>query len=370
MNPRQTLLPAVALLVAATAIPIQAQTPPIIKQTFEESDGGWTLMGTGGRTSVTQDAANVKSGKAALQLDYSIKKGDVCALLLLTPDGLLAKAKSIRFAVKSDSGAVLGAILQEQGAGRYIAMFTVPAGKWQQVELSPADFVLSDDVNDPPDPDNKLDMDKVEAFGLTDVGQVMAQADNPELERLLNVKRGDHVLYLDDLIVTEDPLASPAISGDILDSFSRPQIGWFTIGDVKVAQLSGAPLTGRGIQLDYKQVMGKPVAVIRRIPRGTVTGKATFSVDVASTRPAKLLLQVEEKGGGKYNILVDVAGGKQLKTLSFPFTEFKEADDSKDSNGKLDLDQVNQVLIIDVDALLGMPEADNTLWIGNVKASK
>jgi hypothetical protein len=290
--------------------------------------------------------------------------------LLLTPDGQLAKAKSIRFAVKSDTGAVLGAILQEQGGGRYISLFTAPAGKWQQVELSPSDFVLSDDANDPPDPDNKLDMDKVEAFGLTDIGQVMAQADNPDLEKLLNVKRGDHVLYLDDLAITEEPLATPAMIGDNLDSFSRPQVGWFAIGDVKVSQLSGAPLTGRGIQLDYRQVQGKPVAVIRRIPRGTLTGKSTFSVDVASARPAKLLLQVEEKGGGKYNVLVDVPGGKQLKALSFPFTEFKAGDDSHDTNDKLDLDQVNQIVIVDVDALLGMTEADNTLWLGNVKAAK
>lgn len=371
MNRRQIILRASALLLAAApALSVQAQTAPIIKQTFEESDGGWTLMGTGGKTSVTHDAANVKSGKAALQLDYAIKKGDLSALLLLTPDGMLAKAKSIRFSVKSDTGAVLGAILQEQGGGRYISLFTAPAGKWQQVELAPSDFVLSDDANDPPDPDNKLDMDKVEAFGLTDIGQVMAQADNPDLEKLLNVRRGDHVLYLDDLVIAEEPLASTGIAGDVLDTFIRPQVGWFAIGDVKVSRLSGAPLMGRGIQLDYRQVMGQPVAVIRRIPRGTLTGKTSFSVDVASARPAKLLLQVEEKGGGKYNVLVDVPGGKQLKTLSFPFTEFKAGDDSHDTNDKLDLDQVNQVVIVDVDALLNMTEGDNTLWLGNIKATK
>ncbi|WP_410969811.1 hypothetical protein, partial [Salmonella sp. SAL4450] len=76
---------------------------------------------------------------------------------------------------------------------RYVAMFTLPAGKWQQVELAPADFVLSEDGNDPPDPDNKLDLERVEAFGIVDVGQMLAQADNPEIEKLLNIKRGPHV---------------------------------------------------------------------------------------------------------------------------------------------------------------------------------
>jgi len=374
MNGPRNSLATLATLVALAALtfPIAAlaqnTAAPIVRHTFEESDGGWTVMGTGGKISVTHDAASVKSGKAALQFDYNVNKGDMAALMLLTPDGMLAKAKSFRFAVKSDSGGVLTALLQEHEGGRYIAMFTVPAGKWQQVELAPSDFTLSDDANDPPDPDGKLDLDKVEAFGITDVMQILAQTDNADLEKLFNVKKGQHTLFIDDVVINEEPLTA-AIQPDVLDTFARPQVGWFAIGGVSVSQVSGAPLAGRGIQLDYRQSMGKPVAVIRKIQRGTIAGKTGLSVDVASAKPAKLIIQVEEKGGGKYNILVDVPGGKQLKTLAFPFTEFKEADDSHDANGKLDLDQVNQLVIIDGSGLLGMEEGENTLWIGNVKVT-
>lgn len=358
--------------ITVCALAANAQNPaPIVRHTYEDSDGGWTIMGTGGKISVTHDAANVKSGKAALQLDYSIKKGELAALLLATPDGMLTKAKSFRFAIKSDTGCVLAAILQEQGGGRYIAMFTVPSGIWQQVELAPSDFVLSEDGNDPPDPDGKLDLDKVEAFGLADVGQIFAQADNADLEGLFNIKRGAHTLFIDDLAISEDPLASSTAAGatDLLDTFARPQIGWFTVGGMKAALINGAPLAGRGIQLDYHQASGKPTGAIRKIPRGSIAGKTSFSVDIASARPAKLLLQVEEKTGGKYNVLVDVPGGKERKTISIPFSEFKAGDDSKDNNDHLDLDQVNQVLVMDVNALLGMADGDNTLWIGNVRAT-
>lgn len=363
-----TTLAAAAALAFPTVALAQNTTAPIVRHTFEESDGGWTLMGTGGKIAVTHDAASVKSGKAALQFDYNVNKGDMAALMLLTPDGMLAKAKSFRFAVKSDAGGVLTAILQEQGGGRYVAMFTVPAGKWQQVDLAPSDFTLSEDANDPPDPNGKLDLDKVEAFGITDVMQILAQTDNADLEKLFNVKKGAHTLLVDDVVINEEPLAA-SVQSDALDTFTRPQVGWFAIGGLSVSQVSGAPLAGRGIQLDYRQSMGKPVAVIRKIQRGTVAGKTGLSVDVASTKPAKLIIQVEEKGGGKYNILVDVPGGKQLKTLAFPFSEFKAADDSHDTNDKLDLDQVNQLVIIDGSGLLGMDEGDNTLWIGNVKVT-
>jgi len=348
------------------------QTPavPIIKQNFEDSDGGWMVVGQGGKVSVTHEAAEVKAGKAALKLDYTIQKGDVSALLYPTPDGMLAKAKSVRFWVKSDTGATIAAALQEQGGGRYIALFTAPAGKWQQVELAIADFVLSEDANDPPDPNGKLDLDKVDGIAITDIGQLLGQSDNPDIEKLFNIKRGAHSLFIDDFIVTEDPLAaSPAPdSGTALDTFTRPQIGWLVLGDTKAVAASGTPLTGKGLQLDYHQSFGKPTGIIRKVARGTLAGKNTFSVDIASARPAKMLFQVEEKGGGKYNVMVDVPGGKTLKTITIPFIDFKAGEDSKDTNDKLDLDQVNQVLILDVNALLNMTEGDNTLWVGNVKA--
>jgi len=327
------------------------------------------VVGEGGKVSVTHDAADVKNGKAALKLEYSIQKGSMSALLYPTPDGMLAKAKSLRFWVKSDTGGTLAAALQEQGGGRYISLFTAPAGKWQQVELAMSDFVLSEDANDPPDPNGKLDLDKVDGIAITDIGQLLGQADNPDIEKLFSLKRGAHSLFVDDFVVTEDALASPAAdTGTPFDTFSRPQIGWLLIGGTKAVAASGAPLNGKGLQLDYHQSFGKPTGIIRKVTRGSLVGKNIFSIDIASARPAKLIFQVEEKGGGKYNVLMDVAGGKTLKTVTIPFIDFKAADDSKDTNDKLDLDQVNQVLILDVNALLNMTEGENTLWVGNVKA--
>jgi hypothetical protein len=67
--------------------------------------------------------------------------------------------------------------------------------------------------------------------------------------------------------------------------------------------------------------------------------------------------------------MVDVPGGKERKTISVPFAEFRAADDSKDNNDHLDLDQVTQIVLMDVNALLGMTDGDNTLWIGNIRAT-
>src|SRR5579872_6353837 len=60
-----------------------AQTPKaLIRDTFEDSDGGWTGFGNTAKVSVTHDAARVKEGKGALQFDYGVNKGEINALLL------------------------------------------------------------------------------------------------------------------------------------------------------------------------------------------------------------------------------------------------------------------------------------------------
>jgi len=364
-----------ALMIALGAALVQAQsgTAPLIKHTFEESDGGWTAPpGSNGKVSITHDAAHVKEGKGALQFDYTLKKGEFGFLVLPTPDGALAKAKSIRFWVQCDSTAPLAVTLQEHEGGRYVAMFTVPKDRWQQVELSPSDFTLSEDQNDPKDPDNKLDMDQVESVGVADAGQIFAQSDSPEVVQLFNLKMGPRTLYLDEFVVSEEtlPNAFSAANADVrLDTFVRPQIGWFAAGDVKLSTMTGKPLEGRGLQADYHQAPGKIIGIVRKIPRGKLVGTDKLALDVASLKPAKLMVQVEEKDGGKYKTIVEIPGEKVVRNISVAFSDLKAANDSHDTNDKLDMDQINQLVIVDLSGPVDMADQDNTLWIGNLRAS-
>src|SRR5437868_4767653 len=79
-----------------------AQTPaPLLRQTFEDDAGGGQAMGPTAKVAVTHEAANVKEGKGALQFDYAVEKGGMNVLLLPTPNGALAKMKSLRFWIKS-----------------------------------------------------------------------------------------------------------------------------------------------------------------------------------------------------------------------------------------------------------------------------
>lgn len=366
----------VALAVCAIGLGMaSAQAPtaqtPLIKQTFEEDDGAWQMFGNGGKISVTHEATHVHEGKAALQFDYNVKKGEMSALMLPTPAGKLTKAKSFRFFVQADTTSPLAIVLQEHDGGRYMANFVAPKEKWQPVELSISDFILSEDMNDPKDPNFKLDLDQVEGIGITDIGQMFAQTDNEAFLKLLNLQTGPHTLYLDDFAVSEEALPSvfTGSATDVrLDTFARPQVGWMGVGNVKLSLATGKPLESRGLQADYHQAPMTVVGFVRRIPRGRVNGTTKLAFDVAALKATKMLVQVEEKGGGKYNSVIDVPGGKVPTAMSLPFSEFKVADDSHDTNDKLDLDMVTQVLFMDLSGFLEMVDQDNTVWISPLKA--
>src|SRR5258708_16886912 len=195
---------ALALSVAGTRS--QGQGAALPKTLFEENEGGWIVFGKDAKVSVTHDAANVKEGKGALQYNYNIAKGIMGALALPTPDGALTKMKSLKFWIKTDHTTPIAVFMQEKDGGRYTSGFTAEEDKWQKVRLSASDFHLSQGPTDPKDPNDKLDLDKVENIGIGDFGQFLIQAD-PNLAELFSIKAGPHVLYMDDFQVTEDALA-------------------------------------------------------------------------------------------------------------------------------------------------------------------
>ena len=328
---------------------IAQDTPPLLNHTFEENDGGWQGIGGYGAVSVTHDANLVKSGKGALQYSYALKKGEFCLMLLPTPDMLLSKAKSVRFWIKTDHATPIAAVMQEKDGGRYNAIFSVPKDTWQQVELSTADFVLDRSKDAPNDPDGKLDMDLVDNFGIADMAQIFIQGD-AALATVLGVSEGPRKLYMDDFTVNTPviPPSSTLKNGEgSLDMFARPQVGWIAIGEIAVTRVSGKPLEGFGMQAKYHQAPSKFSGVSRYVPVDGFAGAKRLALSAASLKPAKIVVQLEEKSGGKYNTIVELPGNSGRADLTINFADFKASDDSHDDNAKLDLDQVTQIIILD-----------------------
>jgi hypothetical protein len=357
------------LAIAALPAAAYGASAPLIHHTFEDGVSGWTGIGVNSKAALTRDAAHVKEGKAALQFDYTVEKGEMGALRL-TPDPAFAKAKSLRFWVHADAPTTLAVVLHEKQGGRYSAAIAAPADAWQQVEIAPSDFTLRTDKDDPKDPNSRLDLDQIEAIEIFDLAQIFAQIEEPTLRDLLGAKPGAHTLFVDDFTVSEDALPeAPAVEGELrLDRFERPQLQWIAVGDVLISRAKGEGQAEGSLKADYTQGPGKIVGVVRPLPHGKLVGMERLRLDVASARPTELVIVLEESSGGKYNTRISIPGELKVQKLSLKLSEFDPSSDSKDNNTQLDLDQVTQVIVLDLSGFTGVDEGDNTLRLSNLRA--
>ncbi len=368
------LVPAAILALAGTPSSAQApaQSSPIVKQTFEQGEEGWTSMGPNASVAVTKNAAETHEGKPALRFRYAVAKSEVNAAICPIMGQDLSAAKSVRMWVKASHATTLGLVLQESGGGRFLYPFTVPKEKWSQVEAAPGDFMLMDGQDDPKDANGKLDMDKVEAFALADVAQMLIQMGD-EAAKLMGIETGQRSVYLSELAVTRDVLPpAQELSGNVMliDTFARPLPSWVGVGGVKLSVVADKALKGRALQADYHVGPGALAGLLRFVPKGKLAEAKYVTFEAAATKPTRLVVQVEETGtGAKYRTMVELKGNSQPETISLKFADFTPTEDSKVTTGSPNMAKINQFILADPTGLFGGADQDITLWIGKVRAT-
>ncbi|RYG26652.1 hypothetical protein EON82_02495 [bacterium] len=357
-----TLLPLFCLAVAA------AQGEPLIRSTFAAGEDGWTaaqLVGTGGKVSVVRDPDHLKVGTGSLRLDYSVKVGEMSAASLPVADGALAKMGSIHFWVRPDQNSPLIVNLQEKNGAQYSCSISAAKGVWQEVEMGIQDFLPSLDPGSVPDPNGRLNADEIVSISFFDLNQFLGQVE--ALAGLLGVQQGPRAVYLSDFLVTTKPMPDATAAGEyVIDAFDRPHPAW-TVLNATPGIVSEAPLNARALRIDYNLPSGKAAGAFKPLRLGALVAKKTLAFRAATANACQLVVQLEEKGGGKYNYAFRMPGGSTPVDQNVVLSEMKPADDSKDDNDKLDLEEVKQITFIDLTALLEAP-GKNTLWIGRVVA--
>ncbi|HSV75233.1 MAG TPA: hypothetical protein VLH79_15870 [Chthonomonadales bacterium] len=364
----------VGVLCLGSAAQAQTSGDPLHRVSFETADAPVTGHGPNASVSYVTDPANVKEGRTALRFTYAVRAGEHNALVSVVPPGAVASMKSVRFWIKTDTASTLGIVLQEEGGGRWISVFSSARNQWLQVEADPSDFVLLHGSDNPADPNGKLDMDKVAAVAIGDFAQMLVQTPNADLLRLLGITPGTRTLYLDDVAAYASSLPPSFVvtrPGAVrMDTFARSQPMWAALGTASVSVTTGAPFSGRGLKVDYTRDAGTVAALMRMVPKGSLAGARELALSLASRVATRLLVQLDEVGGGKYHAMLDVAPSADMRTVRVTIADMQRADDSQDANATLDLDQVHQVVIIDPTGLLGGGDATpNTLHIGSISTT-
>jgi hypothetical protein len=344
------------LLLAAASMAL-AQTEPeiLLHQTFESSTDAWMPVGEG---------KTVHSSGGSLAFEYNLAPQHLALLALPAPTPL-ARAARLRFSVKADHSTAMAVVLSEKkpGGGNYMAWFWAPANQWQAVDLTPADFTVTDGQGDPVDADGKLDLEAVESIGIVDLAQFFGGLKaQPSVPVRVDDASGAHTLLLDRF----DLLGGPAPGADARRSpFDRGFLDWVSPGGMEL-KLNAAqnPLGERALVASYTHREGQFDVLVRREaarPAAADAKPARLAFDIASEKEVTLMVSLEMKkpGGGdgpRYMLPIYPPGGREVFHVDVKLADFQ-------GPGTFDPGQWRTTAILDVtDA-----DGQNTIWIGNVR---
>lgn len=357
------LVPAMAAVCGAQ------QAPPLSVTDFESGDGGFIVFGTGAACSVTAAPDEVHSGKQALKYQYEITPGQMGATVQPLASGAPAALKAIRMWVKSDIATPVALVVAQKGNDSRAAIFTPPAGKWQEVMVALADLSPMTPEGQPV-PKTAIVPSSIEAVGIAPLAQLFAQAGGEGLGSVLGLQPGKHTICIDDVeLLSQAPgesLASDAKT--MIDDFSRPQVNWIVTGNVSASLTTGAPLNQGSLKLNYEQKAGRLCGALRFFVPGKLAGTTRLQFSAASSRSTMLVVQVEEEDGGKYSTQVALPGGNEARQVSLSWNEFRRAQDSKDTDAKLSIEKVKQLSLFDLSLVTGQGD-QVTVWLGRVRAN-
>jgi hypothetical protein len=341
---------------AAASAAAQADPDVLLRHTFASGTSGWIAMGQGG---------GLRAAGGALEFSYEVKPKQFAMAVLPAP-AEIARVRQFRFRVKTDHDTAVAVLLSEKkpGGGNYIATFSCAAGAWQAVELTPADFSVSDGPNDPVDADGKLDLDQVEGIGVIDLAEFFAsQLANPDVPVYVNRPLGAHKLLVADfeLRTSATPaLARPALA---IDSFDRGYLEWVTLGGMKLKLAPpDNPLKTSAMEVNYEQVAGPLGILVHRLSHLDLSQAGGIAFDIASKADASIVVSLELKDGRRFSQTIYPPPAQEVFHVNLKFTDFE-------GQGTLEAAKLKSLAMTDVSGAEGK-EGSNTLWIGKVEGTK
>jgi hypothetical protein len=351
--------------------------PPLIHQDFAQDASGWMSFGPSPATiKAIHDPLTVRNGKGALSVEYEGSAAKPAILALPVPHGL-AGMKSLRAGLMVDSPTAAAIFLSEKEGGRYSAVVWLEPHVWEQVELTPDDFILGTSPADPKDPDGKLDLDQINAVGILDLSQVFpGMFGDTNAPLAIDLHSGKHKLLMDDFeIGTDSPSWYKPRTALEIDRFVHPSLLWFTLGgaDLKL-DTDGKVIPGNSLEATYQQSAERFVVIPHELPPMDLSKATHLAFDIASEKPSTIIFAFEEVAPGKergprYSANVEVDGGGKPAHREVALSSFAlDQNGAPDPGGKLDRTKLKSISLVDITAAITGQEAVNTIHLANLQA--
>jgi len=123
--------------------------------------------------------------------------------------------------------------------------------------------------------------------------------------------------------------------------------------------LTEGPPASRALRARYRVEPRKVAGIVRNVAGAVGSG---LRVRLKTDTPTSLVIGCIERDGSSYMHIAQTAAGvwKRVEVL---FATMTLSDDSKDENGRLDLDQIGAVVIADAAGFMPIAAASRTMWV-------
>lgn len=164
-------------------------------------------------------------------------------------------------------------------------------------------------------------------------------------------------------------------------TFATSDEGWIALGDVAKASRVSQPRSA--LQLEYTVDKRSINLLVRQVDVGQLAGAQQLHFLVKCDTDTTLAFMVEEKGGGRWMAIATVSKGtwQEVELAPTDFSLGRDAGDPTDANGRLDLDKVSTLSLLDIhqflvrvenpalQSLFSVATGPRTLWLGEFSAS-
>ena len=346
---------------------------------FEHGDGGWKSLDKQGKVSVTTDKDCVFAGASSLQFDYTQRDpatgpaGDTPGIVGVELAQAFPELKAISLGVSTSTSVPLVCVLREKEGGAYMCPFFSNAGQWNEAVLSLDDFAPEEHSKDA---NGKLDADQIVGIAVMDMtlyARIIKAAGLPVYVE----PEGPHTIWLDEVkLLAEGPARTMAIGPEsgqaiYIDNCDGPAAKWLTVGgmNLKLSIQKEGAAAGQCLKVEYQSPARTAFAIAHVIDGAKLAGAKGLALSLKADAKATLGLVIEEKSGGRYMRIVPLTGGQDWTRVDANFTGFKLDQNSKDADGKLDAEDIKQLIIVDLALISGQPYA-NTIYVDEIAAAK
>ena len=319
-----------------------ADEPLIANFDFEQAEPApaWTTTAPEAKLAITNDPANVRSGKGALEFSWEATEGRL-AIVTVMPITHDSRPRSLRLSVKATGLTPIMYGVREEDGTCYQGYLYTPGGVWHDIAVDLDELMLSETSEDE---NGQLDVREINGIMVADLSNLDGEAGES-----LGIKSGRQQMWLDDVSLSDQLAPHRSSRGPggeiIIDDFEREPLPALPIGGA-VLTLTQGPGNGdsSALRIAYDQEHYRWAGFVAALGYLDLTQATGISLHLRAEQAAPLEIVLEERDGSKYSVRHRLDPAKGWYSLDLSFSQFKLDPQTKDENSRLDIDQL-RVLI-------------------------